>query len=637
MSLQAKILIIVLAVVGLYAAVDYGSQRLFVLPSFISLERTEAENTIRRCTAAVKREISNLDRLTQELAASDTIHQFVKNRSDSLISTHLTAECFKNLNLVYICDEAGKVLWGTVRDIRTKEVIQLDEFPSGSWPKTHPLLGHETGECPVAGIYITRQGPMLVASSPVGTAGIADPSPGRLVAGRFLDNSVLQALAEQTSVDFKVRSVRDSTVPEEDKRILTRLESESKFHIRELSDKQLSVYAVLSDIRGNPALLMRADLPRDIRSKAIAASIWSNLLSNLTTGLIVVFVLWLLLRNTVVGPISKLTRHVMAVGSSDNALAPLTFHRRDEIGALAREFDRMVEQLAESRKKLSEQCYLLGKAEVASGVLHNARNVLTPLLSRIASLREKLHAVPVERIETAQDELEQTTVSDRRRQDLSRFLNLSNKSLVAFVRAAKDKLDDIAKLVTQIEEMLHQQGRFSHAQLPAEQVKLDDLVRDSIALLPNALSETVSIEMDPSVEAIEPMTVQSITILQVFSNILLNAAESIRRAGSPHGHISIRAKTEKVDGANMVHVEVEDDGDGIEPDNLTRIFERGFSTKHNIPSGMGLHWCANAVATMRGLIYAESRGTGYGACLHILLPTSQKARCLLKEKAEVKS
>lgn len=639
MSLQAKILLIVLAVVALYAGVDYTSQQFFVLPSFVSLEQTEAQNTIRRCISTLKREISNLEKSANEWATSDDTRQFVKKPNDGYVRTKLGIDAFTNnkVNLICFCTTEGDVVWGEIRDLETKQKIQLEEFPAAFWPITHPLLGHNTPDASTAGLCLTSHGPMLMASSPITTSPDTGPNHGTLIIGRFLNDILLKTLGEQTSADFRVWMVADRLMPDCEKEAIGHIKAESQFYMRQLSDECLSVYAVLYDIKAVPALLMRVDLPRDIKSGAIAGFIRSNLLSNLTAGLIVLLVLWFLLRNTVVGPISKLTRHVTAIGNSCSSTSLLPLDRRDEIGALAREFDRMVQQLAESRRKLSEQCYNLGKAEVAAGVLHNARNVMTPLVTRIGSLREKLHEVPLEKIQTAQAELEQVHDSSARRNDLIEVINLSCMNLAAFVHSTKENLDDIARMLSQIEEMLDQQGKFSHAQLPAEQVRLDELLRDSIALLPGDIARQLCIKIDPSVETIEPMMAHSITILQVFNNVLLNAAESICRAASAPGNIYIRASVEKADGVQMVDVRISDNGEGIEPENLDRIFERGFSTKHNIPSGIGLHWCANAVSMMNGQIYAESSGKGHGACLHILLPVSRNAACLLNETAEAKS
>src|SRR2546429_9895450 len=73
----------------------------------------------------------------------------------------------------------------------------------------------------------------------------------------------------------------------------------------------------------------------------------------------------------------------------------------DEIGVLARELDRMVARVAESRTQLVDQSFQAGFAELAKGVLHNLGNAMTPIGVRLASLRERLRAAPGEDAEQA--------------------------------------------------------------------------------------------------------------------------------------------------------------------------------------------------------------------------------------------
>ena len=640
MSLRAKVLFIVLAVVGLYALLDYASQYFFVLPSFISLERGEAQNIMRRCVGILKKEISNLDKAAEDLASSDDTYQFVVDRNNNYISTNWAVESLTNdsLDLIYICDMRGAVLWGQIRDPETQETMQMGEFSAESLPKGHPLLGHKTQESSTAGVFTTERGAMLVASRPIVTDKNEGPILGTLIIGRFLKDNVLKTITEQVPVDLKVWTIANGSVPAGERDVLNEIKAESQFHVREVNDDLLQVHTIVSDIQGTPALLMRADITRDVRAKAIAGFIRSGLLSNLTAGLFVLLVLFVLLQSTVIGPIRKLTSHVVKIGTSGNIAAGLTMRRTDEIGTLAREFNRMVEQLAESRRKLSEQSYHLGRAEVASGVLHNACNVLTPLVSRIDNLRQKLRDFPVEKIEKAQTELmTETHLSSQRRKDLTGLIGLANESLVCLVLKTKDKLDKIAKQVEQIEKIVAEQGRFTYAEPPVEDVKLDRLVRDSIDLLPGDLTDNIYFEIDTTIEATEPIRAHSITLLQVFNNILLNAVESIYRAGSVRGKISIRAETESADGVDMVHTQITDNGEGIEPSNINRIFERAFSAKRSVPAGIGLHWCANTIAKMNGQIYAESEGKGRGTCIHILLPSSPKIVTVCDAISDVKS
>ena len=71
----------------------------------------------------------------------------------------------------------------------------------------------------------------------------------------------------------------------------------------------------------------------------------------------------------------------------------------------------------------------------------------------------------------------------------------------------------------------------------------------------------------------------------------------------------------------QLHVRFLDDGVGIPREHLYRIFEKGFSTKSSLTnSGIGLHWCFNALNALGGHLRAESRGSNGGAIFHLLLP-----------------
>jgi two-component system, NtrC family, sensor kinase len=51
------------------------------------------------------------------------------------------------------------------------------------------------------------------------------------------------------------------------------------------------------------------------------------------------------------------------------------------------------------------------------------------------------------------------------------------------------------------------------------------------------------------------------------------------------------------------------------------VFDKGFSTKSRETNyGIGLHWCANAIAALGGRIWAASEGPGLGASMHLMLP-----------------
>jgi signal transduction histidine kinase len=131
------------------------------------------------------------------------------------------------------------------------------------------------------------------------------------------------------------------------------------------------------------------------------------------------------------------------------------------------------------------------------------------------------------------------------------------------------------------------------------------------------------VEIDPSVGKIGAVKAHRVSLWQVLANLFVNAAESIKRADSISGKVEIHADAEQIDGIDMIHLRICDDGQGIAPNNLDRIFKRGFTTNKKDSWGIGLHWCANTIAAINGRLYAESEGIGHGACFHLLFPRDQ--------------
>ena len=70
----------------------------------------------------------------------------------------------------------------------------------------------------------------------------------------------------------------------------------------------------------------------------------------------------------------------------------------------------------------------------------------------------------------------------------------------------------------------------------------------------------------------------------------------------------------------IAHISVKDNGEGIQSENMGRIFQCGFSTKDKNVLRIRLYLCANTTKFLGGDIYAESEGEGSGACFHLIVP-----------------
>jgi len=105
---------------------------------------------------------------------------------------------------------------------------------------------------------------------------------------------------------------------------------------------------------------------------------------------------------------------------------------------------------------------------------------------------------------------------------------------------------------------------------------------------------------------------------QVFMNILVNSAQAI------HDHGQINVKTERVGDA--VRVSISDNGVGIPPEHLRKIFDPGFTTKGvGVGTGLGLAICYKIIQDHRGTIEAESSNQGTTFTLTLPLNPDQES------------
>jgi signal transduction histidine kinase len=471
----------------------------------------------------------------------------------------------------------------------------------------------------VEGILMTSKGPMLISSRPVLNNNREGPVRGAVIIGKLLNSDLVAKLREQTQIQFEV-------LPPPPRQGSLTARREDPVDARTLPIRiddsrpgMLHVSATLGDITGVPILPIEAAIPREITAKGQHAMRFASY-SLAAVGFVVLVALLVFLQWMVLGPVSRLTEHAVRVGQADDLTARLSMKSGDEIGTLAKEFDHMVERLADARKELIDQSYESGIAEMASGALHNVRNALTPVLVELDMLRQELAKVPVDQIDLAKQQLGDDTVPESRRQDLEKFLDLASGRLVSMTRATTAKLGDVSGRARQIEQFLADQAHAGRADRPVEWVGIAELIRDAVMLLPGDLRERLSVETGPGVAKLQSVKTHRTCLLQVVGNLLTNAAEAIGEAGKGRGTVTVDAEVEEADGSCMVHLRVRDDGVGIAPENLGRIFERGFTTKGKAARGTGLHWCANSVAAMGGRMYSESDGIGHGACIHVVLP-----------------
>ena len=626
MTIKVKVTLITLAVFILSASIVYSIQRFLVLPGFYQLEREESTKNMQRVVETINRELQLIGISTADWAYWDDTYRFAEqggNYPEFLEST-LTLEAAETLhsNLINVYDIYGNLIWGASVDPDTYEVLDLGVFSARYLPENHPLLQIRQQDGLVAGLAETPSGTILVGSRNILKNDRSGQVAGVFVIGRLLDEEFMQGISEQTRLDFSLEPLVDRTLETTWANFSKQGLVHTPIDLVESADLIISE-TIVSDLFRQPLLKMAVNTPRTISARG-ENLVHMSMLSIGASGLLIMVFMLMLLHRSIVSPVITLTDHAVQVGKNDNLRTRLNMERGDEIGTLAYEFDRMTDHLAETRRKLMEQSYCSGMSEMASGVLHNVGNAVTPLTVRLNNLQDELRGAPAAEMEMAVRELAEGNGDLERREDLSRFVELAGGELASLITQAKHEIDTITSQVNHVQKILSDQEKYSRAKHVLEPLRIEELVLDGARMLSPEMQQRMSIDMDPDIEEVNEVLGSRTIVQQVIGNLLINAAESISSNGAYQGHLRVAGSREVVDGREMVHFRFEDSGVGIETENLKRIFERGFSTK-NRGSGLGLHWCANVVNAMGGNMYAESGGPGEGLCMHLLLPVVPEA------------
>lgn len=315
----------------------------------------------------------------------------------------------------------------------------------------------------------------------------------------------------------------------------------------------------------------------------------------------------------VLRPLAHVERHMAAVGASGTP-TPLSLpERRDEIGSLVGGLNLMLRQFKALREQVEVQSFRLGQHENAVAVMHNVRNALNPISTILSHELASTPAADRALIERAVAELAEEGVSPDRRRKLATFVaaGLAAHTSEQQARAASFAVGRAA--LNQVLEIVGGQSDAAHVPPPLTPVDLSEVVAQNAAIARYAGGQSIAFSF-PS----RPHLAQAnrVILSQVVGNLLTNAAEAIAARREAGGAITVSI----VEHGASVELTVRDNGEGFDPAHAAALFERGFSSRSHKSGGLGLHWCANAVAAMGGTLRLESSGPGTGACAVLTLP-----------------
>src|SRR5581483_1293054 len=207
--------------------------------------------------------------------------------------------------------------------------------------------------------------------------------------------------------------------------------------------------------------------------------------------------------------------------------------------------------------------------------------------------------------------------------ELSRHLEDERKALL-------EELSSLGSNTEHINEIVARQQSYARVGAISESLNLADLVEDAIRF-DTASMERDHIQVVREFAKVAPITADKHKVLQILINLISNARYAVNESGTEVKRITVRIEP---NGSQWVKVSVIDNGLGIPAENLTRIFQQGFSTRKN-GHGFGLHGSAVAAKQMGGSLIAQSDGPGKGACFVLELPLQTEKAAARQQAAAV--
>ncbi len=351
------------------------------------------------------------------------------------------------------------------------------------------------------------------------------------------------------------------------------------------------------------------------------------------------------LQKVISGPILNLAGAVEKIGKG-NLNYKVQVNSNDELGQLARSFNKMTEDLrgtttsidnlnreiAERKQaeqelhkthgQLVEASRRAGMAEVATDVLHNVGNILNSINVTSTLIKDKVSNLRVAKLKKVSDMLKEHA------DDLGTYLTEDSKGkhvpvylteIAAFLNDEQvdiiDKLGSLTENVNHIKEIISVQQSYAKVSGVEVSTSIEELIENAIHINSAGL-ERHGTRLERKLDKLGMVEIDKQRVLQILVNLINNAKYALSGSGKEDKVLTVRAYKH---GEDRLRIEVADNGIGIAEENMVKIFEHGFTTKEN-GHGFGLHSGALTAKEMGGSLTVHSQGPGHGATFTLELP-----------------
>jgi len=281
------------------------------------------------------------------------------------------------------------------------------------------------------------------------------------------------------------------------------------------------------------------------------------------------------------------------------------------------------EELSRVNAHIADVSHRAGMAEVANSVLHNIGNVLNSVNVSVSVIRKQLKSTPLNKLPPTVALLKEneTTLAsylttDEKGKLFPRFLQMLSEQWQTEHATLISETNQLHESVQHINDIINKQQSLS-GQLGVNEIfDVAELIRSTFSFHETSFTRSnIKIIFDLQDNLIWNGDRSKFT--QIMLNLIVNAEESLVASGKSALQLKISSHRH---AHGQLEIKVEDNGCGISPDIMPKLFAYGFTTKPT-GHGFGLHASALAAQDIGGTLQAYSDGIGMGATFVLEVPS----------------
>ena len=592
MTIRKKTLFIIFVTTLFLVLLLYGISETFFLGSFANLEDRDVLKNVDRAQLALSSDIDQLNSTETDWASWNDTYAFIMNRNQNYISANLNVESLSNLrlNLMLFVDSSGQLVFARMVNLDTKRETPVPQnFLKNLFKKGTLVCRNESDM--FKGIVLLPEGPLLISSQPILTSEGNGPVRGTLIMGRYLD-SELTHLSELTQLPIVSQRINDSNMSSDFVAAQSSILKGKPVLVNPLSENSIAGYALIKDIYGDPALILRVDLPRDIYRQGQSAVYYFSIYI-LLIGLIFAIVILFLLEKTFLSRIARLILDVHNIGLSGDVSMRIPVAGKDELSSLSCNINDMLDKIDQSDRELRK----------AHDELEMRVKERTEELARKNTEMERF-------IYTVSHDLRTPLISvsgllgflkqDAEKGDL--------EQMNADLRIANEAVTKMDQLLLETLEL----SRIGRVVNPPEDVPFGEIVEGALEQTSEKIRSKgckVSVAQNLPVVHVDRMR-----IIEVLVNLIENSIKYMGLQANPEIEIG-----QRIDGKDRIFF-VRDNGIGIDPSQHDKVFELFYKVdKKSEGTGAGLAIVKRIIEVHGGSIWIESE-MGQGCTVCFTLP-----------------